>query len=124
MKTEGCIVGIETMPNVNHIVLIFILFSDYILSISNLIDIFYTSPIKGAFKVYLDYNVKKKQLLLLVLEQWPTPIILMGIGCNAGDFMAAMHCDFLIWIRSPTGWMHFMVRMEDHEDLCNLWMIL
>jgi hypothetical protein len=124
MKIEGCIVGIEIMPNANNIVLIFILFCDYILSIGNLIDIVYTIPIKGAFKVSLHYNVKKKQLLLLVLEQWPTPIILMGIGCNARDFMVAMHCDFLIWIRSPTGWMQFMVRMEDHEDLCNLWMIL
>jgi hypothetical protein len=58
MKTEGCIVGIETMPNSTNIVLIFILFCDYIISTKNLIAIFYTSPIKGAFKVSLDYNLQ------------------------------------------------------------------
>jgi hypothetical protein len=46
------------MPNATNIVLIFILFCDYIVSISNLIVIVYTSLIKGAFKVSLYYNVK------------------------------------------------------------------
>jgi hypothetical protein len=61
MKTEGCIVGIETIPNATNIVLIFILFCDYIVSFRNLIVIVYTSPIKGCFKVSLDYNVKTER---------------------------------------------------------------